>query len=342
MDIEIKQDAAHEEDEKISLNVLVSGGAGYIGLQTAKELSVKGYNVVVLDRKPQKNVINTSYGKYVSGDIGDGKLVSDLIKKHSIDAVIDFAAFINVSESVSDPGKYYENNVVKGKKFLDAAVDSGVDKFIFSSSCATYGIPEKIPIDESEKQSPINPYGWTKLFFERMLKDYGEAYGLKSVSLRYFNAAGADADKEMGEMHEPETHVIPILLETASGIRKSFSVFGTDYDTPDGTCIRDYVHVMDLADAHVLALEYLINGGATDAFNLGAGHGTSVLELIRIVENITETDLPLEKKGRRPGDPPVLVADNRRARKILKWVPENSSVENIVKTAWEWHKKYRC
>ena len=229
--------------------ILVAGGSGYIGAHTVKELLTRGYEVIVLDNLSNGRMTSLEGAEYIIGDIGDYNKVLKVLESNKIDAVIDFAALAYVGESVSNPRKYYDNNVIKGKLFLDAVVDSGVGKIVFSSSCATYGIPERIPITENEIQHPINPYGWTKLMFEQIMKDYDNAYGLKFVSLRYFNAAGADAGGTIGEDHNPETHVIPILLENALGIRERFSVFGTDYKTRDGSCIRDYIHVTDLADA---------------------------------------------------------------------------------------------
>ncbi|NLL94225.1 MAG: UDP-glucose 4-epimerase GalE [Thermoplasmatales archaeon] len=318
--------------------ILVTGGAGYIGSHTVKRLLERGYAVTVLDNMENGNPLPFDVD-FVEADIGDTPKVREILEGREIDAVVHFAASAQVAESVRDPRKYYRNNVLAGMGLLDGLMDAGVDKIVFSSSCATYGVPDAIPIDEGETQVPINPYGWTKLFFERILRDYDAAYGLRSVSLRYFNAAGADEDGEIGEMHDPETHVIPILLEVALGKRPGFSVFGTDYDTRDGSCIRDYVHVTDLADAHIAALEYLFKGGRTDAFNLGTGDGISVLELVDAVERITGKKLKVAMEARRPGDPAVLVADNRKAREILGWVPEKSSLDNIVETAWKWHSR---
>ena len=319
--------------------ILVTGGAGYIGSHTVKELVKRGYDVTVLDNLSNGNMISLDGVKYIEGDIGDYDKVNKLLQFEEIDAVINFAALAYVGESVSDPRKYYDNNVVKGKAFLDAVVDSGVKKIVFSSSCATYGIPEKIPISEDERQWPVNPYGWTKLMFEQMMKDYDEAYGLRYISLRYFNAAGADADGSIGEMHDPETHVIPILLQNVLGIRKKFFVFGTDYDTRDGSCIRDYVHVTDLADAHIKAIEYLFENEKSDFFNLGTGEGITVLELIGAVEKITGRKLNVSLEDRRSGDPNALVADNTKAKIVLSWNPVHSSIENIIRTAWNWHSR---
>ena len=320
--------------------ILVTGGAGYIGSHTVKELVKRGYDVTVLDNLSNGNMTSLDGVKYIEGDIGDYDKVKKLLQSEEIDAVINFAALAYVGESVTNPRKYYDNNVVKGKAFLDAVVDSGVKKIVFSSSCATYGIPEKVPISEDEKQRPVNPYGWTKLIFEQMMKDYDEAYGLRYISLRYFNAAGADADGSIGEMHDPETHVIPILLQNILGIRKKFSVFGTNYDTRDGSCIRDYIHVTDLADAHIKAIEYLFEKNESDYFNLGSGEGISVLELIHVVERITGKRLNVVFEDRRPGDPDILIADNSKARVALGWNPVHSSIDNIIRTAWGWHTRY--
>lgn len=317
--------------------ILVTGGAGYIGSHTVKELVKRGYDVTVLDNLSNGHMTSLEGVKYVNGDIGNLIDVKELLESNGIDAVINFAALAYVGESVSNPGKYYDNNVVKGKALLDAVVDSGVKKIVFSSSCATYGIPEKVPISENEKQRPVNPYGWTKLMFEQMMKDYDQAYGLKYISLRYFNAAGADADGTIGEEHDPETHVIPILLQNALGLRDGFSVFGTDYDTRDGSCIRDYVHVTDLADAHIKAIEYLFEKENSDCFNLGTGEGITVLELVDAVQRITGRKLKVSLEDRRHGDPDVLVADNTKAKSVLGWSPVHSSIENIIKTAWKWH-----
>ncbi len=317
--------------------ILVTGGAGYIGSHTVKELVKRGYYVTVLDNLSNGNMTSLDGVQYIEGDIGDYDKVNKLLQSKEIDAVINFAALAYVGESVSNPRKYYDNNVVKGKAFLDAVVDSGVKKIVFSSSCATYGIPEKIPISEEEKQWPVNPYGWTKLMFEQMMKDYDEAYGLRYISLRYFNAAGADADGSIGEMHDPETHVIPILLQNALGVRNGFSVFGTDYETRDGSCVRDYVHVTDLADAHIRAIEYLFKKEKSDCFNLGTGEGITVLELVDAIQRVTGRKLNVFMEGRRSGDPGILVADNTKAKSVLGWTPVHSSIDNIIRTAWNWY-----
>ena len=318
-------------------NILVTGGAGYIGSHTVMELIKNGDNVIVYDNLPMGNEFNRPNVDCVRGDIGDYDLVKSTLTENNIDAVVHFAASTYVEESVSEPKKYYMNNIANGIVLLDAILDSGVDKIVFSSSCAVYGAPEKIPIDESEKLSPINPYGRAKLMFEQILGDYDQAYGLKSVRLRYFNAAGADSSGKIGERHDPETHVLPLLIQAVINHRKDFSVFGTDYDTKDGTCIRDYVHVTDLAIAHLKATEYLFQNNRSEYFNLGSGEGTTVMELIRAVEKISGVKLNVRKEERRRGDADTLIADINKANALLNWHPAHSSIDNIVKTAWEWH-----
>lgn len=278
----------------------------------------------------------------IIGDIADAAKIEQVLEHCEIDAVIHFAASSLVGESVSNPAKYYENNVIGTKRLLDAMVTKGVNKIVFSSTCATYGMPEWVPITEEEKQSPINSYGWTKFMIERILQDYGNAYGLRSIALRYFNAAGAAYEDGLGEAHDPETHVIPLIMETLLGKREVFSVFGQDYDTQDGSCIRDYIHVNDLASAHLLALEKLLDQklegslGSFDFFNLGTGDGISVLELITEVERVSGQTVPLKICERREGDPPVLVADNQKAKAKLGWEPMYSSLSDIIESAYKW------
>jgi UDP-glucose 4-epimerase len=250
-----------------------------------------------------------------------------------------FSAYAYVGESVTDPAKYYRNNVVGTLTLLEAMLAASVNKFVFSSTCATYGVPQIIPIPENHPQNPINPYGATKLMVERILSDFDTAYGLKSVIFRYFNAAGADPNGKLGEDHNPETHLIPLVLQTALGKRESISVFGTDYPTADGTCIRDYIHVNDLADAHVLGLEYLLRGGDSEVFNLGNGNGFSVKEVIETAKSITGRDIKVVECDRRPGDPPVLIGSSDKARKILNWQPQYSSLKEIITHAWQWHQQ---
>lgn len=275
------------------------------------------------------------WGPFVQGDIGDAALLGETMRRYRVEAIVHLAAFAYVGESIEHPARYFENNVRKGLTLLDAAVEAGIRHFVFSSSCATYGIPNGSLISEDMPQRPINPYGETKLIFERALRWYGEAYGLNSVILRYFNAAGADPDGEIGEEHSPETHVIPLILAAADG-GDSFKVFGDDYETPDGTCVRDFVHVRDIAEAHVRALACLEKGHASTAVNLGTGTGHSVMQLMACAQEVTGRTVPYTICPRRPGDPPVLVADCNRAREVLGWHARCSDLRTIIKTAWRW------
>jgi UDP-glucose 4-epimerase len=270
------------------------------------------------------------------GDIADKDQLRLCFKTYPIEAVMHYCAFCYVGESVEQPAKYYRNNVINTLNLLDVMVEYGVKNFIFSSSCATYGNPIEIPMTENHPQAPINPYGRTKLIVEEILKDFDRAYGIRHVCLRYFNAAGADPDAEIGEWHEPETHLIPLVLQVAAGLRDYIQVFGTDYDTPDGTCVRDYIHINDLAAAHIAALDYLKNGGASTAFNLGNGNGFSVKEVIQTAERITGKSIKIIEGPRRPGDPPTLVGNADKARRILNWQPRYANLEEIVQTAWKW------
>ncbi len=324
-----------------SQSVLVTGGAGYIGSHTVLSLVRQGYRVVVLD--------NLIYGhrdliekipsaELIVGDINDYALLCSIFKSKKISSVIHFAAYAYVGESCQHPSKYYRNNVVGTLTLLEAMKDSGVNKIVFSSTCATYGKPEKNPIVESQVQRPINPYGATKLAVERMLMDFGDAYGLKSIIFRYFNAAGANPNARLGEDHLPETHLIPLILLTALGQRESISIFGTDYPTRDGSCIRDYIHVSDLASAHVLGLESLLSGNDSDVFNLGNGNGFSVREVIETATRITGRDIAVVESDRRLGDPPVLIGSSEKARRVLRWSPQYSDLSQILKHAWQWHK----
>ena len=322
--------------------VLVTGGAGYIGSHTVLALREKGWNVVILDNLEygHKDLVeNVLDVELVAGDISDYDLLCDLFKSKNISSVIHFAAFAYVGESCSNPGKYYRNNVVGTLTLLEAMRDSGVGKIVFSSTCATYGMPTHIPIEESEPQDPINPYGATKLTVERILKDFDTAHGLKSVIFRYFNAAGADPAGRLGEDHNPETHLIPLVLQTALGHRKAISIFGTDYPTPDGTCIRDYIHVTDLAEAHVLGLEALLNGGDSDIFNLGNGNGFSVKEVIETARQVTGKEIPAVEESRRDGDPAMLVGSSEKAQSVLGWKPKYADLTQILQHAWNWHQK---
>ncbi len=320
-------------------NILVTGGAGYIGSHCCKELHSRGFNPITFDNLVYGYKEFVRWGDFYKGDLANPQEISSCFKQYRIDAVIHFAAYAYVGESVTDPIKYYENNVRNTIHLLRASLDHGVRCFIFSSSCATYGNPESTPIDETHRQNPVNPYGRTKLMIENILIDCDAAYGLRFNSLRYFNAAGADPDGEVGEKHNPETHLIPLILDVAAARSKDIKIFGNDYPTADGTCIRDYIHVTDLARAHVLALERLLDGAASDFFNLGIGRGYSVREVVDHVTRVTGRDIATVDVDRRPGDPPVLVASNAKARQHLNWQPEYTNLDDIIQTAWNWHKR---
>ncbi len=320
-------------------SVLVVGGAGYIGSHAAKELGRRGYGVVVLDNLAYGHREFAKWGEFVLGDIADPRQLRLVFQKYSISAVMHFAAFAYVGESVTDPHKYYQNNVAYTLNLLQAMREAGVDKLIFSSTCATYGNPQAIPMAEDHPQAPINPYGRSKLMVENIMADYAQAYGLKYASLRYFNAAGADPEAEIGEWHAPETHLIPLVLDAALDERKPIRIFGLDYDTPDGTCIRDYIHVTDLADAHILALEHLLAGGRSRVFNLGNGQGFSVREILDTARRVTGRLIPALEAARRPGDPARLIGSSERIRAELGWKPRFADIERIIATAWAWHSK---
>ncbi|MFJ4156074.1 UDP-glucose 4-epimerase GalE [Pseudomonas sp. NPDC089752] len=317
------------------MKYLVVGGSGYIGSHMVKHLMRAGHEVVVADTAAAGPEI-----EWVELDIANGHALDTLFSECHFDAVFHFASFIQVAESVTDPGKYYQNNVAATLTLLNAMVRAGIRHLIFSSTAAVYGDPQYVPIDEQHPKVPINPYGRSKWMVEQILQDFDRAYGLKSVCLRYFNAAGADPEGSLGECHEPETHLIPLILQAASGRREAITVFGHDYDTPDGSCIRDYVHVADLASAHELAVEYLMKGGATTAFNLGNGLGFSVQEVIDTARVVTGRKIEVIEAARRDGDPARLVADAARARLVLGWEPRFDSLEQIVRHAWEWELKY--
>ncbi|MFB2976328.1 UDP-glucose 4-epimerase GalE [Microseira sp. BLCC-F43] len=322
--------------------ILVTGGAGYIGSHAVKALQRTGYGVVVLDNLVYGHrdiVEDVLKAELVVGDTSDRPLLDRLFSTHHIDAVMHFSAYAYVGESVTDPAKYYRNNVIGTLTLLEAMMAASVKKFVFSSTCATYGVPKIVPIPEDHPQDPINPYGATKLMVERILADFAPAYDFKSVCFRYFNAAGADPEGLLGEDHDPETHLIPLVLMAALGKRDSISIFGTDYPTPDGTCIRDYIHVSDLADAHILGLEYLLQGGNSDAFNLGNGLGFSVKEVIDAAREITGREIKVEVSDRRPGDPPALVGSSDKAQTILGWKPQYPDIKDILSHAWQWHQK---
>ncbi|MBN2566857.1 UDP-glucose 4-epimerase GalE [Candidatus Woesearchaeota archaeon] len=318
--------------------ILVSGGAGYIGSVTVHQLIAAGQEVVVLDTLEKGHAAALPPGvKLYQGSTGDAALVMRILSENRVDAAIHFAAYIEVNESVKDPQKYLANNIVNGIAFLDALVKAGVGRIVFSSSAAVYGMPKRMPIPEDAPKQPINPYGLTKHIFEGVLASYYAAYGLSSVSLRYFNAAGALPDGSLGEDHDPESHLIPLVIRAAMGKRRSISVFGTDYPTPDGTCVRDYIHVLGLADAHIRALAYLERHPGAHAFNVGTGKGLSVKEIIGAVKRVTRKDFAVEQAPRRPGDPPELVADPGNIGRELGWTPAHSRIDDIVASAWKWH-----
>ena len=320
--------------------ILVTGGAGYIGSHIVLALQRRGYQVLVLDNLVYGHrdiVEDLLKAELVVGDTSDRQLLDQLFATRNISAVMHFAAYAYVGESVTDPAKYYHNNVVGTLTLLEAMLAAGSDKFVFSSTCATYGMPQTIPISETHPQAPINPYGASKLMVERMLEDFDRAYGLKSVIFRYFNASGADPSGLLGEDHTPETHLIPLILLSALGKRESLQIFGTDYPTRDGTCIRDYIHVSDLAEAHVLGLEHLLQGGETETFNLGNGNGFSVREAIETARQVIGREITVVESSRRPGDPPILVGSSDRARKILGWQPQYADLGEIIAHAWQWH-----
>lgn len=318
------------------MNILVVGGAGYIGSHMVKRLGQSGCQVTTLDNLSAGHRDAVLCGEFVQGDMADVALLNRVFAQGRFDAVMHFASFIQVGESVQEPAKYYANNLVNTLQLLDVMRAHGVKQFIFSSTAATFGEPQYVPIDEAHPQQPINPYGRTKLMVEQALADYDKAYGLKSVCLRYFNAAGADPEGQLGERHEPETHLVPLVLQAASGRRAHISVFGRDYDTPDGTCIRDYIHIVDLCEAHWLAVQHLVNGGASASFNLGNGQGFSVQEVIDTARQVTGRMIAVQEGPRRAGDPARLVADATRAREVLGWQPQFADLATIIAHAWRW------
>ena len=317
--------------------VLICGGAGYIGSHTNKLLHKEGYETVVFDNLVYGHQEAVRWGSFVKGDLNNTDELDAVFQKYDIEAVLHFAAFAYVGESVEDPEKYYINNVACTLNLLKAMRKYDCKRIIFSSTCATYGEPTQVPITEEMPQKPINPYGTTKLMVEKIFQDYAKAYGLQFVALRYFNAAGADPEGEIGESHRPETHLIPLVLDAASGKRTDIKVFGTDYDTPDGSCIRDYIHVSDLADAHLLALRHLEQGGESGCFNLGNEQGTSVLDVIETVRKVTGRSFKVDYAERRPGDPAKLVGSSEKARCVLGWNPRFADIETIIRDAWNWH-----
>lgn len=317
--------------------ILVTGGAGYIGSHINKMLAQKGYETVVFDNLVYGHPEAVRWGILEIGDLSDPERLNEIFEKYEIEAVFHFAAYAYVGESVSEPSKYYNNNVANTLHLLDVMRKHQVKYLVFSSTCATYGIPERMPITENMEQKPINPYGTSKLMIERILADYHKAYGLNYCCLRYFNAAGADPEGEIGENHDPETHLIPLILAAAAGERDSIKVFGTDYPTKDGSCIRDYIHVTDLADAHLRAMDYLKKGGESTCMNLGNCIGNSVLEVIEAAKEITGRDIPVVLDERRAGDPPILVGSAKKAEELLGWKPEYGDIKVILEHAWKWY-----
>lgn len=320
------------------MKVLVTGGAGYIGSHACKVLARAGHQPIVYDNLSRGHRSLVRWGSFELGDLADESRLRKVIARHRPDAVMHFAALAYVGESIDAPGLYYRNNVAGSLSLLESMHACGLDLIVFSSSCATYGMPVQLPMTEDHTQNPINPYGAGKLMVERMLQDFEAAHGLRWISFRYFNAAGADPDGEIGEMHDPETHAVPLAIFAALGRVPSFRLYGVDYPTPDGSAVRDYVHVTDLAEAHVAGLQFLANGGRSMAVNLGTGSGTSVLEIIEAVERLSERPVPIMRCGRRAGDPHVLVADGQRARAALGWRPKYLEIHDIVATALSWHR----
>ncbi len=318
---------------------MVVGGAGYIGSHMTKMLSQCGYKVLVLDNLSSGFRDAVRYGQLIDGNLADQALLEQVFSTYHIDAVLHFAALSQVGESVREPARYYHNNVANTQNLLDVMLRHDVRCFIFSSTAAIFGEPEYTPIDENHPQRPINPYGRSKRMVEEMLADYDQAHGLRSVSLRYFNAAGADPEGELGERHNPESHLIPLVLQAASGRRESIAIYGNDYPTPDGTCVRDYIHVWDLCSAHLLALEHLLADGESAAYNLGNGKGFSVREVIDTVRRVTGKEISVEMQERRAGDPAVLVADCQKARLELGWQPRFADLDTIITHAWRWEQK---
>jgi UDP-glucose 4-epimerase len=321
--------------------ILIVGGAGYIGSHINKALNKQGFKTVVFDNLSSGKKELVKWGEFVEGDLGNIENIRDVFKRYQIEAVMHFAAFKAVGESVADPQKYYQNNVINTLNLFRVMLENKVDKFIFSSSAAVFGSPQYIPIDEGHPQNPINPYGETKLVVEHIMRDYDKAYDFRYVSLRYFNACGADLDGDVGEWQGSSTNLVPMVLDAAIGAREDIKIFGTDYSTADGTCIRDYIHVADLAEAHVLALKYLMEGQKSAVFNLGNGKGFSVKEVVEMAKKVTGIEFKVTDAERRAGDPSELVADSRKAKEILKWEPKYFDLETIVSSAWNWHKQFK-
>ncbi|MBM3304908.1 MAG: UDP-glucose 4-epimerase GalE [Candidatus Aminicenantes bacterium] len=324
------------------MSILVAGGAGFIGSHTVWELVREGFDVVVVDNLSSGRREHVGDAPFVRADLLDKSAVRDVLRSRKVSAVLHFASLIQVGESTLDPRKYYTHNILSSLNLLDGMLDAGVDKFIFSSSAAVYGDPLETPIPETHPTKPVNPYGRTKQMIETVLEDYGRAHGLRSISLRYFNAAGADPEGRTGECHDPETHLVPNVLLSALGKRPRLEIFGGDFATPDGTAVRDYIHVTDLAAAHVLALKALLTGASSDVFNLGTEEGRSVLEVVRTAAKVTGQSIPYTVGPRRQGDVAVLLASKEKAEKGLGWEPRLSSLETIIGTAWDWHRRAIC
>lgn len=323
------------------MRILVTGGAGYIGSHTAMVLAAAGHEPVVFDDMSQGHDWAVKWGPLERGSLSDPARLAQVFAAHPIDAVVHFAASALVGESMTNPAKYFRNNTVATLNLLDAMRDAGVSTLVFSSTCATYGDPVRVPIDETHPQVPVNPYGESKLMIEKIMRWYGEAYGLRWMALRYFNAAGADPEGRIGEDHDPESHLIPLVIGAAQGTRPPVKIFGTDYPTADGTAIRDYIHVLDLADAHLRALDRLRSGTSSQAINLGTGRGHSVREVVDTIARVAGKPVPVVESPRRPGDPPELVAAPERARDVLGWTCRYAELETIVRHAWTWHEKHR-
>jgi UDP-glucose 4-epimerase len=323
------------------VKVFVTGGAGYIGSHIVKTLGEKGYDAVTYDNLSYGHEWAVLYGNLIKGDLADRKLLDTTFKKEKFDAVIHLAAFVVVDESIREPLKYYRNNFVNTLNLIEACIKYNVNRFIFSSSAAVYGIPEKIPVTEDAPLLPINPYGSSKVIVERLLSDVSVSNDFRYVSLRYFNVAGADPSSRIGQARRDATHLITVALRTALGKNNHLDIFGTDYPTPDGTCIRDYIHVDDLSDTHILALEYLASDGSSRIYNCGYGHGYSVKEVVDKVKSVAGIDFPVRHIDRRPGDPPTLIADSSRLKRELGWKPRYDDLEYIISTAWDWEKKYK-